>query len=125
MAVIFTVSSIPDVGAMPGGFADSTLHGAEYLVLSALLVRAIARAEWRCVTWRTALAALAASTAYALTDEWHQSFVPGRASEWRDVVSDAAGSSVAAGGAWAWSIIRHFLRSRERRHGVHEPPPRA
>ncbi len=125
MAAIFAVSSIPNVTTLPGGLADSTLHGAEYLVLAALLVRAVAKGEWRHVTWRTALIALAASTAYALTDEWHQSFVPGRASEWRDVVSDAAGAAAAAGGAWAWSIIRHFLRSRERRHGVHEPAPRA
>jgi VanZ family protein len=125
MAAIFVVSSIPDVQTIPGGFPDYTAHSAEYLVLSALLVRAIARAEWRRVTWRAALLAILASTAYALTDEWHQSFVPGRASEWRDVVSDAAGASIAAGSAWTWSIIRHFSRSRERRHGVHEPAPRA
>ncbi len=29
---------------------------------------------------------------YALTDEWHQMFVPGRAAEWKDVLTDSFGS---------------------------------
>jgi VanZ family protein len=125
MAVIFAVSSIPDVGAVPGGFSDSAAHTAEYTVLGALLLRAFAGGEWRRVAWRTVLTAIAVSALYGVTDEWHQSFVPGRTSEWRDVMSDATGASIGAATVWAWSIIRHFSRSRERRHGVHEPPSRA
>ncbi|MBX3073887.1 VanZ family protein [Candidatus Obscuribacterales bacterium] len=33
---------------------------------------------------------------YAATDEWHQSFVPGRSSNWTDVAVDASGVSVGA-----------------------------
>ena len=29
---------------------------------------------------------------YALTDEWHQMFVPGRAAEWKDVLTDSFGA---------------------------------
>lgn len=122
---MFAVSSIPDVTSIPGGFADSTAHAAEYLVLALLFLRALAGGAWTGVTWPASLAAVALSVAYGLLDEWHQSFVPGRSSEWRDVMADAAGASLGAGAAWAWSIIRHFSRSRERRHGVHEPPSRS
>lgn len=125
MAAIFVVSSIPHVTAVPGGFADSTAHAAEYAVLAVLFVRALARARWDRVTWTVALAAIALSVAYAVLDEWHQSFVPGRTREWRDVIADFAGASAGAVAVWAWSIIRHFSRSRERRHGVQQPSSRA
>ncbi len=29
---------------------------------------------------------------YAMTDEWHQMFVPGRAAEWKDVLVDSTGA---------------------------------
>lgn len=125
MAAIFAVSSVPNVTTIPGGFSDSAAHAAEYVVLALLLLRALARADWRRVTWAAALSAIALAVAYGLVDEWHQSFVPGRSSEWRDVIADAAGASLGAGTAWAWGIIRHFSHSRERRHGVHEPSSRA
>ncbi len=32
---------------------------------------------------------------YGLSDELHQSFVPGRAADWRDVATDAAGAAAA------------------------------
>jgi VanZ family protein len=124
MAAIFVVSSIPDVPTPPGGFSDSTLHAAEYSVLSLLVLRALAGGRWHGVRWSTAILAVVLSTAYGVSDEWHQAFVPGRTSEWRDVISDLRGAAIAAGAAWAWSIIRHFSQPRERRHGVHEPPPR-
>ena len=34
---------------------------------------------------------------YAITDEWHQSFVPGRGPEVRDVIMDTLGSSMGMG----------------------------
>jgi VanZ family protein len=124
MAAIFVVSSIPNVTSTPGGFADSTLHAVEYGILALLLLRALAKGQWRHVTGSTAIAAIAFAAAYAASDEWHQAFVPGRTSELRDVISDVWGAAAAAGAAWAWSIIRHFSQLRERRHGVHESPPR-
>lgn len=39
---------------------------------------------------------------FSITDEWHQSFVPGREASWLDVAADGAGASLAAAGIAAW-----------------------
>lgn len=44
---------------------------------------------------RALLLAWALSVLYALTDELHQHFVPGRHSAWQDVATDAAGAAFA------------------------------
>ena len=83
-ALIFAMSSIPDLGTGLGGW-DLVLrklaHAAEYAVLGALLVRAV----------RREVPAAALGIAYALTDEIHQAFVPGRQGRPLDVLIDAAG----------------------------------
>lgn len=82
--LIFALSSIPDLGTGLGGW-DLVLrklaHAAEYALLGVLLVRATARQ----------VVAVAAAVAYAVTDEIHQAFVPGRQGAVRDVIIDAAG----------------------------------
>jgi VanZ family protein len=84
-ALIFALSSIP--GLQTGlGFWDLVLrklaHVAEYAVLGALLTRALGRA------WLAA----ALAVAYAVTDEVHQHFVPGRVGSVTDVAIDALGA---------------------------------
>ena len=83
-ALIFTLSSIPDLGTGLGGW-DLALrkiaHAAEYAVLGALLLRAVGRE----------LPAAALGIAYAVTDEVHQAFVPGRHGAVMDVLIDAVG----------------------------------
>jgi VanZ family protein len=83
-ALIFTLSSIPDLGTGLGGW-DLALrkiaHAAEYAVLGALLLRAIEREA----------PAAALGIAYAVTDEVHQAFVPGRQGAPLDVLIDAVG----------------------------------
>ena len=83
-ALIFALSSIPDLGTGLGGW-DLALrkiaHAAEYAVLGALLVRALGRE----------LPAVAIGIAYAVTDEVHQAFVPGRHGAAVDVLVDAVG----------------------------------
>ncbi len=83
-ALIFTLSSIPDLGTGLGGW-DLALrkiaHAAEYAVLGALLLRAVGRE----------LPAAAIGIAYAVTDEVHQAFVPGRQGAVLDVLVDAVG----------------------------------
>lgn len=70
-ALIFALSSIPDLGTGLGAW-DLALrklaHLAEYAVLGGLLLRAV----------RGAPGALLLGSAYALTDEVHQAFVSGR-----------------------------------------------
>ena len=72
-------------------------HFTEYAILALLLQRAIGG---RGV--RPFVLALVIATAYAATDEFHQSFVSGRmASPW-DVLIDAAGALTALALAAAW-----------------------
>ena len=61
---------------------------------------------------------------YALTDEWHQTFVPGRQFDLRDLALDAAGSALAllAISSASQSRTAHSLAQRiatrvERRDG--------
>jgi VanZ family protein len=86
-ALIFAFSSIPDLGTGLGTW-DLVLrklaHAAEFAVLGALLLRAL----------REELPALAAGIAYAVTDELHQHFVPGRLGSPVDVLIDSAGVAI-------------------------------
>jgi VanZ family protein len=83
-ALIFTLSSIPDLGTGLGGWdliLRKAAHAAEFAVLGYLLLRALGRE----------LPALAAGIAYSASDELHQSFVPGRQGTVFDVLVDAIG----------------------------------
>lgn len=105
MAVIFLVSSMPHPPPPPAGLSDKSAHIVTYAVLSALAVRALAGARWAGVTSVTAALAIVVAGAYGVTDEWHQSFVPGRHSEAVDVVADVAGAALAAGVIWIWKYV--------------------
>jgi len=96
-AIIFALSSVPDLGTGLGGWdllLRKLAHAAEYAVLGALLLRA---------TGRTGLA-FALGTLYAVTDELHQMFVPGRMGRPLDVAIDALG---VACGILVWQSTRH------------------
>lgn len=107
MAGIFVSSSLshpPTPAAVP----DVSLHGVAYFGLTLLLIRALAGGTWRGVTVRVLAAAWAIAVLYGISDEWHQSFVPLRHPDVRDLVADAAGAGAAAIAAGAWSIIRRL-----------------
>jgi VanZ family protein len=76
-------------------------HFAEYLILGLLLYEAM-RSERR---WSpgAALAAVAFAAFYALTDELHQGFVPGRTASLRDSLIDVSGAATGQAllGLWA------------------------
>ena len=68
-------------------------HAVVYAVLGALLLWALVPATARRQVPRGAVGlALLGSAAYALTDEFHQTFVPGRAGQGADVLLDTAGA---------------------------------
>lgn len=92
MGVIFAFSSIPG-GSMPAGSYSGIGHFGGYLVLGALYFIALRedRSGWRAVF----LAVLLAS-AYSVTDEFHQWFVPGRVPDPADWAVDTAGALVGA-----------------------------
>ena len=95
-ALIFAFSSVPDLTTGLGGW-DLVLrkiaHAAEYAVLGALLVRATGRA----------VLAVAIGALDAVSDEVHQSFVPGRVGSPLDVALDAVGVAV---GVVFWQTVR-------------------
>lgn len=107
MAGIFFVSSLSNP-PMPANVSDSSLHGVTYFGLTLFLIRALARGRWTGVTLTVLAAAWAIAAVYGVTDEWHQSFVPGRHSEFRDVRSNAMGALAAAVVVGAWGIIRRL-----------------
>jgi len=95
-ALIFALSSVPDLGTGLGGW-DTVLrklaHAGEYAVLGALLVRASGRAGL----------AVGLGAAYAITDEIHQTFVAGRAGSPVDLAIDAVGVLL---GVLLWMRLR-------------------
>jgi VanZ family protein len=113
MAIVFVLSDQPSLPAGPFPGADKWAHAITYASLAAVWLRALAGGRWEGVTVRRAVCAAAAAVAYGVTDEWHQSFVPGRSADAVDLVADAVGAGLAAGALGAWGIM---LRRRRARH---------
>lgn len=103
MAAIFYVSSVP-APPIPAG-TDKPLHGAAYLGLAIVVVRAVAGGLPGRIDLWTAAFALLVTVGYAVTDEVHQMFVPGRSAEMYDLLADAGGAIAGAAACWAWGII--------------------
>jgi VanZ family protein len=96
MAALFGFSAQSSGG---GGLSipDWASHGTAYAILSGLVCRALA-GGWRApLTRRGALLAVLLSTAYGVSDEYHQSFVPHRDASLADVGKDFGGALLAAG----------------------------
>jgi VanZ family protein len=93
MGLIFYLSAQSDPGADVGTVGRILAHAGEYALLGALWTWALAPA----LGIRRALAAaVAISFLYAISDEIHQSSVPGRDADPLDVVADTAGIAIAA-----------------------------
>jgi VanZ family protein len=111
MGVIFTLSAIPSLSSPLKPFYDVLLrklaHIAEYAILTALLLWAL-RPHLTSRAHGLLMAAVIALL-YACSDEWHQSFVPGREGSIRDVGVDGVGVM----GVSLW-----FVRTRVERGGL-------
>jgi VanZ family protein len=107
MAGIFAASSVSEP-PMPAQVSDVSLHSVAYFGLTLLLIRALAANQWRGVTALTLAAAWAIAVAYGVSDEWHQSFVPNRQPDVRDVIANAIGALAATVAVGAWGIIRRL-----------------
>lgn len=105
-ALIFGLSSLSDVSMAPSSVSDKSLHAWLYAGFGLLVVRALARGDWRRIGAGAVAATVAIATVYGLSDETHQLFVPNRQFDLKDLAADAAGAALAAGLAWAWGIIR-------------------
>ena len=91
MAGIFWLSSgtLPSTGGIE--IPDKVAHFGAWLILGAL-------AWWAAAPFgrtQATLLAVVVSAAYGAADEFHQWFVPGRSSDVRDWLADAAGAACA------------------------------
>jgi VanZ family protein len=96
VGVIFylsSLSSIPWAGWSP----DYVSHSVEYCGLAILVARALNDGLDRPVPARRLAIAFLLTIACAALDESWQYFTPNRFADYRDVISDAAGSAVGIG----------------------------
>lgn len=106
MAVIFFFSAQPNLNSGLGWIdlvGRKLIHAADYALLCFLW--------WRALRTRMARAAALASAwgiaaLYAISDEYHQTFVTGRHGSWVDVTIDSLGAGLA---------VLLVLRSQRRR----------
>lgn len=71
-------------------FVRKIAHFGAYFILGILIFHVIRL--YRGVRLQTIIYAFFIAIVYAASDEWHQTFVPGRSGELRDVFIDGAGS---------------------------------
>jgi VanZ family protein len=70
---------------------DYALHFGGYFIMGVLSVRAFAQGLALPAGGRQTLYALVLALAYALSDEWHQAFVPRRTASLEDLAADFLG----------------------------------
>lgn len=101
LAAVFWLSSLPQV---PGtGLAwDKLLHVVGYAGLGVITLRAFHGGLVRPRLKPTLLAGLFLLL-WGISDEYHQSFVPGRDASGADVVADVIGFMIACVLVYAWS----------------------
>lgn len=85
-------------------------HFTEYFVFGGLLWRALHSQDAAGTRSRRLLLSLAITVIYAISDEWHQSFVPSRSASVIDVLIDTIGGLC---GIWSFKL----RKSRDERVG--------
>lgn len=88
--LIFLASSRSEIAGPQLSGTDKAGHFLIYGLLATLIAR-------NGRGWRGAVVAIVLASAYGVTDEWHQSFTPGRSVELADWVADTLGAVVAVG----------------------------
>lgn len=130
MAVTWTVAIFleSDQNHMPGPDGipnfDKMAHFGAYGLLATLWLRVLAGRYG--ISWRTACLALGLASCYGATDEFHQSFRPGRSVELADWIADTTGAAVAVGVYCLWPAYRNVMELRlvrRRRERVSSAPP--
>jgi VanZ family protein len=118
MALIFYLSSQSDPGPDLAPALRMLAHAAEFGLLTLLWAWALGP---RLGPRRAIPSAAAIALAYAISDEYHQTFVPGRDGNPVDVAIDAAGIAIAA---LALVLRLRAARTRARRERSRAASPR-
>jgi VanZ family protein len=105
MAAIYYISAQSAPPMVGPAVSDKVAHAIAYFGFGVLTFRAVAGGLVAPVTVPRATATMIISIVYAVTDEVHQLFVPGRYGDVVDVLADAAGAALALMACRAWNII--------------------
>ena len=95
--LIFENSAVADPLPMDVALpiSDKVIHGIVFGGLCAIISLGMRRSD-RAVSWRTLIVLpVLFATAYGVSDEVHQSFVPGRSYEYGDMLADFLGACIA------------------------------
>ena len=109
-AMIFIASTRSQVAGPPIANSDKMGHFAVFGMLATLVLRALClrRAGTTLPRYATWIAVLLVSI-YGMTDEWHQSFTPGRSVEVGDWLADTSGALLAVLLYAHWDLYRRCL----------------
>ena len=104
MAAIFLLSALPGAllaeFGLRAGIVDA-LHVPLYAGLALVTLLSLEGLIWLRIGIATAVC-----LAFALSDEWHQSFVPGRHFSIGDLGSDALGTALGVSLCEVWRVVR-------------------
>lgn len=107
--IIFYASSLPDLKPpLEIKNIDKAVHVLEYLPFGFLLARAFSQ-QWPVVRlWQVVTVC---SLLYGISDEYHQSFVPGRQAGVLDAIADTAGGFL---GVWIHQFRQKRVRNKQK-----------
>ncbi len=114
MAVIFTLSSMPGSTFQPMEFPDAHLvaHSLLFGVLYYFTYRALKHQDYsRLLSGFSPIFALIFVVLYGASDEYHQSFTPGRSEEMKDFLIDVTAAAV----VMAAVVIADRIRDRKKK----------
>ncbi len=124
--LIFLLSSLPPFPDDPIPFVgyDKLAHLVEYVLFGMLMCRWFSNARAPRIRRHAALLTVLLGLCYGVSDEWHQSFIPGRVASAWDVLFDTLGV-VTAALAYPLTMKRYpalqrLDRTLERKF-IHEP----
>ena len=106
MAGIFSFSSLSG-NQLTIQLPDKPIHLFLYSFMGLLVVRALSGGLPARVSSVIAGGALVVTIGYGITDEFHQSFVPGRSADLQDLYADIAGAILGVSACWVWGIISY------------------
>jgi VanZ family protein len=104
MALIFSLSAQRDLPHPEAHWASLLISGGAHAFMFGILAMLWARA----LVGRPRTCAFCVTVLYALSDEFHQLFVPGRTADPVDLLCDALG---ALAGLWLWAHMQGRLRA--------------
>jgi VanZ family protein len=96
MGFIFLLSSVPgeDIPDIPIPYFHRVVHFIEYSILGALLIRAFLYSGLKLNVIKLTMLSVMLIALFAASDEWHQTFVPGRSGKSDDALFDVFSSLI-------------------------------